>query len=35
METAAAVLDVDTHVDEVVKELISDVKTLEKAVKKP
>jgi 2-C-methyl-D-erythritol 2,4-cyclodiphosphate synthase len=34
METAAAVLDVDTHVDEVVKELISDVKTPENAVKK-
>lgn len=34
METAAAVLDADAHVDEVVKELISDVKTPEKAVKK-
>jgi len=34
METAAAVLDADTHVDEVVKELIGGVKPLEKAVKK-
>ena len=34
MEVAAAVLDADTHVDEVVKELISDVKTLEKPLKK-
>jgi len=33
MEVAAAVLDADTHVDEVVKELISDVKTPEKLVK--
>jgi len=34
MEVAAAVLDADTHVDEVVKELISDVKALEKPIKK-
>ena len=34
MEVAAAVLDADSHVDEVVKELISDVKTPEKPVKK-
>lgn len=34
METAAAVLDADSHVDEVVKGLISDVKAPEKPVKR-
>jgi 2-C-methyl-D-erythritol 2,4-cyclodiphosphate synthase len=34
MEAAAAVLDADTHVDEVVKELVSGVRTPERAVKK-
>lgn len=34
MEAAAAVLDADTHVDEVVKELVSGVRTPERAKKR-